>query len=803
MFKSILATALRNIVRNRSFSLINLIGLSVSMSLALLIMIIIREQYTYDNFHRDMDRIYRVNTIALRVDGGREEYASTPLPIGRVLKEDYSFTEDVVRLNRRLRGDAIYGNANVPLSGLFVDPSFLQVFNFPLEKGNPANALKEPNSLVLTQQAAEKLFGAAEPLGKTLTLGEYGEFIVTGILKEFPSKTHFEFEVLASMNGVPALEKRGILTASLDDWNNYYSNYVYFKLKEGKDVKEVEGALAAVVRKYYAGLKLETRDKGYEFVIVPLSKITPGPELSNQMGTGMPTFLIVFLGVLVGVIMIMACFNYTNLMIAKSLSRAREIGVRKVVGAQRFQVFLQFVGEAVVFSVICLGFSYLLMQLLKPAFMQMNIAREYATELKEDYLLYLFFLLFAVLVGVVAGLLPAGYLSAFKPVRVLKDSGNLKVYSRLTFRKVLIVTQFTLSLIFIIVVMVVYRQVNFMVTMDYGINDKNILNVRLQGLEFQKLVNEVKSLPGVVSVGGVSHPLGTWADRSSDYKRNREDEPFVMRDFIVDDKYISNLDIEFLSGRNFDAAEEGKRERHVVLNGQALKLFHFADPVSAVGQAVYTDDSVMLTVIGVVKDFNFRPLSYQIGPLALRFKPDQFAYLSAKIIPSQKEVVVASIESIWKKLDPIHPVEWKMMADEIDDAYVQAGFLDIVNIVTYISFIAISLACLGMLGMAMYSTQTRMKEIGVRKVMGASAAEITLLLSKSFIFLLGIAAIMGTPAGYFLGATFLTQYAYKIQISPILMTCGIFTVGLLGIITIGSQTWRAASSNPIKSLRYE
>jgi putative ABC transport system permease protein len=803
MFKSILTTTLRNIVRNRSFSLINLIGLSVSMSLALLIIIIIREQYTYDNFHRDIDRIYRVNTIALRVDGEREEYASTPLPIGRVLKQDYSFTEDVVRLNRRLQGDAIYGNVNVPMSGLFVDPSFLQVFNFPLEKGNPANALKEPNSLVLTQQAAKKLFGGVEPLGQTLTLGKYGEFIVTGIFKNFPSKTHFEFEVLASMNGVPALEKKGVLTASLEDWNNYYSNYVYFKLKEGNDVQEVERALAAMVKKYYAGLKLETRDKGYEFVIVPLAKITPGPELSNQMGTGMPTFLIVFLGVLVGVIMIMACFNYTNLMIAKSLSRAREIGVRKIVGAQRFQVFLQFVGEAVVFSVICLGFSYLLMHLLKPAFMQMNIAREYATQLKEDYLLYLFFLLFAVLVGVVAGLLPAGYLSAFKPARVLKDSGNLKVYSRLTFRKVLIVTQFTLSLIFIIVVMVVYRQVNFMVTMDYGINEKNILNVRLQGLAFQKLANEVKSLPGVVSVGGVSHPLGTWADRSSDYKRNREDEPFVMRDFIADDNYISNLNIKFLSGGNFDAAEEGERERHVVLNEQALKLFHFADPVSAVGQAIYTDDSVMLTVIGVVKDFNFRPLSYQIGPLALRFKTDQLSYLSAKIIPSQKEVVVASIESIWKKLDPVHPMEWKMMEDEIDDAYVQAGFLDIVNIVSYISFIAISLACLGMLGMAMYSTKTRMKEIGVRKVMGASSTEITLLLSKSFIFLLSIAVIIGAPAGYFLGATFLTQYAYKIQISPILMICGIFTVGILGIITIGSQTWRAASSNPIKSLRYE
>jgi putative ABC transport system permease protein len=803
MFKSILTTALRNIIRNRSFSLINIVGLSVSMSLALLIIIIIKEQYTYDNFHRDSNRIYQVNTVALRVGGGTEPYASVPAPIGRILKEDYSFAEDVVRLNRSLRGDAIYGKVNVPVSGLFADQSFLEIFNFPLEKGNPSNALKEPNSLVLTQRTAKKIFGDREALGQTLTIGSYGEFQVTGILKEFPSKTHFEFGVLASMSAVAAMEKQGTLSPSLEDWNNYYSNYVYFKLKQGRKIADVQKALTDIAKKYYAGLKLETRDKGYEFQVVPLTEITPGPSISNRMGSGMPTVLIVLLGVLVGVVMIMACFNYTNLMIAKSLSRAREIGVRKIVGAKRIQVFLQFVGEAVIFSLICLAFSYVLLLLLKPAFMGTHMAREYETELKEDYILYLFFFLFALAVGVIAGLLPAGYLSAFRPLKVLKDSGNLKVYSRLTFRKVLIVTQFTLSIIFIIVVLVVYRQVNFMVNMDYGINDKNILNVRLQGLGFDKFANEVKSLPGVVSVGGVSHQLGTWEDRSSDYKRNREDEPFVMRDFIVDDNYVSNLNVKFLSGSNFNAGEEGTTERHVILNEQALKLFNFADPVSAVGQPIYTDDSVMLTVIGVVKDFNFRPLSYQIGPLALRYKTNQLAYLSARIIPSQKEIVVASVESIWKKLDPIHPLEWKMMEDEIDDAYVQAGFIDIVNIVSYISFIAVSLACLGMLGMAMYSTQTRMKEIGVRKVMGATSAQITMLLSKSFVLLLSVAAILGAPAGYFLGDIFLTQYAYKIQISPLLMASGIFMVGILGVITICSQTWKAASSNPVKSLRYE
>ena len=803
MFKSIITTALRNLTRNRSFSLINIIGLSVSMSLALLVILLIREQYTYDNFHRDSDRIFRVNTRALRTNGGSEDYASSPAPIGRVIRDDYAFAEEVVRILRRFNGDVIFQNVNVPVSGMFVDPSFLRVFNFPLEKGNPAKALSDPNSIVLTQESAKRIFGETEPLGKTITVNGYGEFTVTGVLKPFISKTHFEFEMLGSMNAVGPFEQQGKLRPTLDNWNDYYANYVYFKLKPDADLNEVNRALGEIYATYYKDLALETRDRGYEFFVMSLGEITPGPGMSNQMGTGMPDMLIIFLSVLVGIVMIMACFNYTNLMIAKSLSRAREIGVRKIVGAQRFQVFLQFIGEAVIFAVICLGFSYLILQVLKPAFMQLSMAREFDAVLQEDLVLYLYFLLFAVAVGVLAGLLPAGYLSALRPAKVLRDSGNLKVYSRLTFRKALIVTQFTLSIVFIIVVMVIYRQVNYMVTTDYGINEKNIVNVRLQGMGFQKLANELEGVPGVVSVGGVSHRLGTWADRSSDYSRNQGEEAFVMRDFIVDDNYIANLDIQFIAGRNFDPAEQGVQEKHVILNEQALKMFGFTDPGSAIGQSIYTDDTLMLAVIGVVKDFHFRPLSYQIGPIALRYNPSNLAYLSAKIVSSEKEVVIASLESIWKKLDPVHPLEWKMMEEEIDDAYVQAGFMDVLNIVGYISVLAVTLACLGMLGMAMYSTRTRMKEIGVRKVMGASAESITVLLSKSFLWLMGIAAIIAIPIGYFFGEQFLNTYAYKIEITPLLILTGVSLVALLGVATICSQTWTAASSDPVKTLRYE
>jgi putative ABC transport system permease protein len=242
MFRSIITTAFRNILRNKAFSIINLIGLSVSMSLAMLIILIVKEQMTFDNFHKDGDRIYRVSTRALRVEGGSEDYASAPLPLGQVLKEEYTFAEDVITLNRRLNGDALYGNVNVPVSGLIVDPSFIEVFNFPLEKGNPSTALSQPNNLILTQQTAERIFGTRDPLGQTMSIGGYGEFTVTGVLKTFPGKTHFEFEVLASSTAIPVWEKDGIIGSTVGDWNNYYGSYVYFKLKEGHTPDEAAGS---------------------------------------------------------------------------------------------------------------------------------------------------------------------------------------------------------------------------------------------------------------------------------------------------------------------------------------------------------------------------------------------------------------------------------------------------------------------------------------------------------------------------------------------------------------------------------
>jgi putative ABC transport system permease protein len=804
MFKNIVLTSLRNFFRNRIFSLINLIGLAVSMSLGMLIIMIIRDQFQFDNFHKDGDRIYRVNTIMLHPDWGPIDFANTPLSVGRVLKEDYSFAENVVRINRQLYGDATYMNVSVPLRGLIADPSFLEVFNFPFEKGDQKTALSSPNSLVLTKQTAEKIFGSAEPIGQTISIKGHGDFTVTGVLKEFENKTHFDFGMLCSMSTLPILERNGSVTPTLDNWSAYYNNYVYIKVKEGRSTSEAEKALAEINKKYGVGLKTEGKDISYqEFYLQPLGKITPGPELSGQMGKGMPSFVLVFLGVLAGVVLLMSVFNFTNLTIAKSLSRAREIGVRKVVGANRQQVFLQFIGEAVVFSLVALSFSYILLQFLKIGFLQLSFNEDFMVDFKEDTFIYVIFILFAIAVGILAGVLPATYLSAFKPARVLKDVQNLKVYARLTFRKILMVAQFTLSVIFVIVVLVGYRQIDFMLTSDYGINQKNNLNLNLQGLSFTEIANDVRSIPGVVRVGGVSNQLGTWADNSSGYKKDKNDKPFAMRQFKVDDNYIENLSLKFLAGRNFDPREQSDNEKHVILNETALSHFGFEHAHDAIGQGIYADDSVALQVIGVVKDFHFRPMNNKIGPLALRYNIKHLGYLSANIYPGQKESVVEALKTIWKKHDPVHPIDFMMMDQEIDDAYRQAGMNDMLVIMGYITFLVISLACLGMLGMAMYASQIRVKEVGIRKVMGATVTDVMMLLSKSYMVLIGIAIVIGVPVSYVLGDSFLQDFAYKIEITPLLLISSIGIIGGLGLLTVWSQTIMVALSNPVKWLRHE
>ncbi len=797
MFKTIIISAVRNLYRNASFSAINLAGLALSMSLSLLIILVLKSQYSFDTFHAEADRIYRINTEAIRTSGDTEPYASSPLALAASLDEDYALAQEVVKLDRRFRGNAIVNDQMVPVRGLFATPNFLSVFNFPLNAGSPHTALVDPYAIVLTETAAIRLFGDRNAIGRQINVDGYGEFTVTGVLLPFPGPTHFEFEALASFSTLQLLENNGTLQATSVDPRNYYSGYTYVVLKDGISPRDLETALAEISSGMYGDVQLETRDKGYRFYTQALAEITPGPALSNNMGRGMPDLLLIFMAVLAGIIMIMACFNYTQLMIAKSLTRAKEIGIRKIVGAHRFQVFGQLILEGIVFSFAALAIAYIFLQLIKPGFQQLHINMEYNIDLTEDYQVLVLFMVFTVAIGTIAGMFPAGYLSAFKPLHIVKSAADPKLYSKITFRKVLMTMQFALSFIFIMLIITVYRQVDYMTSADYGIREEGIMNVRLQGNDFEKFSTAIGGVPGVVQVAGISHSLGTWADGASDYRRSREEDPFVMRDFSVDENYLRNIDASFAAGSNF---VDGDRNA-VVINEKALSLFGFDDAVSAINQTIVLGDSTELMIKGVAKNFHFRPLSYEIGPVAFRYDPQNIGLLSV-MVSGEDKLVAARIEALWKKLD-MRPFEWAMMEHEIDQAYDDAGFRDIVSIIGYITVIAVTLSGLGMLGMVMYATEARVKEVGVRKILGAGVRDVLLLLSGSFFIMVAIAVTIGIPVSILLGNIFLETYAYKVPVSVWTIAAGASGLLIVTALIVGSQTVRAARSNPVNALRHE
>ena len=362
MLKNYIITALRHFWKNKSFSFINIAGLALSMAVCLLLIMVIKDANEYDKFHANSDRIYRINTEALRKGGGSEPYASSPYVVGATLASNYTGIEAWTMFNSGLNTDISAGERKFSFNIHFTNADFFNLFGFTFQEGNKATALNEPYSIVLTKELSEKLFPGVNAIGKTVSIGNAGLFKVTGILNTFPGKTHFDFDALGSFSTIPSLEKNHVVDQTTNNWNNYYTNYTYIRLKPGIKVSDAEAALTEISAKNYKDLPLETRDAGYSFKLQPLNDITPGPILSNGMGRGLPSALLWFFGLLAFVIIMSAAFNYTNLTIAKAMGRMKEIAMRKVVGSSRKHIFLQIVLESVITSLLALATAFILLQ---------------------------------------------------------------------------------------------------------------------------------------------------------------------------------------------------------------------------------------------------------------------------------------------------------------------------------------------------------------------------------------------------------------------------------------------------------
>ena len=683
------------------------------------------------------------------------------------------------------------GQKTLSADGAFADPSFYQVFGYRMLTGRPA---VEPHTVVLSQAAAERFFGKANPVGQTITVQDRGTYTVTGVLATNRLKSHLHFDMLASMASVPLLEQSRKIDPYLTDWKSHWttSSYTYVRLRAGTRPETVEKALATLAK---TGIKAmgPKAEQTYTLRTQRLTRISPArEELRNS--TWEPT-----LGGLLGVggmallILVLAGFNYVNLTLARSLSRAREVGVRKVAGALRTQIVGQFIVESVLLSLLALGLAYVFllgMELLPPILRSTQSVQRSAT-------LWLAFVGFALLTGVVAGLVPARILSGYQPTQVLRGHFGPRLFRGMGFRKALMVMQFVVSLVFMVFAMVMYRQFQYMATASYGFDRENSLSIPVPSTNYRLLAAKLAQQTGVQRVAATSSPLGFHADYtriSADHFRNI----IPVNAFAVDRNFIENMGLTVLAGQNLPVSASDSAGRFVLLNEKAVEQLRFKSPQAAVGQLLWLADSTEVRIVGILRDFNYQNLSQPLRPLLLRYQPNAFRYLNIKIDRGVRAAIVPKLERAWKALNPTEPFTYEWTDETLYNHHLH---LDDLSVLGLLVGMALSIACMGLLGMVTYTTATRTKEVGIRKVMGATVGQLVALLSRDFVKLLLVAGLIALPLGYAVGRLFLHEFAHHITIG-IGILGGCFAAMLLaGSLTIGWRTYRAAQSNPVNSLR--
>lgn len=795
MLRNYFIIASRTLAKQRFFTIINVLGLSIGMSVSLLLLAMFSFLSTYDNFHSKGDRIYRVLTQT--DDHVRNaEYASAPAPLGEKIRADISGIEEVVRINNAFSANAKDENNNeIPLQGYYVDPNFLKVFDFPLLKGNAA-ALTKPNSMLITEIAAAKMFGDRDPIGKILTMEGLGNFEVAGVLKNIPGNSHMQFEMLTGYSTLEALDKT-LSPVTDQPWKVFNGNYTYVLLPENYQLGPIENSLNRIASSIYK----DDKDFTASFALQSLNGIVPGPDVRNDIGPEWDYPSLSIFVVLTLLLLVPACLNYATISIARALKRAKEIGLRKVVGGQRSQIFFQFIVETVIITFTALAGAYGIFYIVRPEFLALLVPSSAAAlDLSLSTTMVLYFIAFALFVGLIAGAPPAIYFSKLNPVQSLKNSIPIKVFAGVSFRKILITAQFALSLGFIMAVAIILKQYRSSLNYDFGFSQESILDVQLQGVNQQQVRNEFEKLSAVQSVSMSSHIVGASGFSETWVHQEAGSDSLEVYQMSIDNNYLLNLDLIILAGKNF-SSEASANTGQVIVNEEFLKSFKLT-ALDALGKTFQITGENDITVIGVVKNFHYSTLRDPIGNFFFRYDPNQFAFANLKLLSNDMATTFSDLETAWKIPGGELRFESQFFDDEIEDAY--SWYFSAVKICGFIGVLAVSISCLGLLGMVVYSAETRTKEIGVRKVMGASSMQLAILLSKGYVKLVLIAAVIAIPVTYFLFDKVLTmmQY-YRAEIGLLEIGVSLAITLILGVTTIMSQTLKAARSNPVDTLRRE
>ena len=793
--------AIRNILRHKAYSFINIMGLSVGMACCMIILLAIQDTLSYDRFHENADDIYRIIQEA-KFSNFSEKWAITSGPVGPSLKRDFPDIVNTARIVWPIQILLIYKDKQFEEKVVFADGSIFEMFTFPFITGDLSTALEDPNSIVLSEKMVEKYFGNENPIGKIITAivedpaqntimeNKKHTFQVTGVMKDIPENSTVKADIF-----MPLESTRDLLDRRPDNWKNTWLQ-TFIQLPGDVPYKDFMQKISTYLK------DKPVISKNIELNLQPLREVHLYSDYEYDWFATKNLIAIVILlsgGALF--ILIIACLNFMNLATARSSNRAREVGVRKVMGARKSDLIKQFFGESILFGFVAFLAALIMVELLLPLFN--NLAgSKLSLDISRGTIVYLGFPLLALVTGILSGSYPALFLSSFQPINVLRGTLQSGPQSAV-FRKILIVFQFALTILLIVFTAAVYHQLHYMRNKDLGFAKDNIVCLPIRGNMRKNLVSLKKELlqhPYIKAVTA-SASLLTRGWRYSDptwvWDGKNTDEQIEMRVEMVDEDYLKTFNMEVLEGRNFSREYLTDTNEAVIVNEKTADIIGLESAVGS--RLIHWDKSYK--IIGVVKNYHLRSLREDIDPLVLFYRPNYNFYLSIRLKSRGVPQTIDYIKKSWKKFAPGYPFDYRLLDEALDDLY---GVEKLIGaIFKYASILAIFVACLGLFGLVSFMAEQRTKEIGIRKSLGASVSRIVLLFFKEFTQCVLIANIIAWPVAYFFVHVWMRDYAYRTTISFWNFVLASILTGVIALLTVSYHAVKAAKANPVDSLRYE
>ncbi len=785
MVKNYFLIAFRNIFRNKLFSLVNIMGLAAGISSALLIFLWVNDELSIDRFHSKIHRIYRVMENQKYTDGKLFTFSSTPGPMAPFIKEKYPEIEKATRFTWEVNNLIQFGNKSFTEKGRYADQDFLDIFSFPLLEGNAATALTEKNGIVISRQFAEKYFGKDEALGKLLVMNTKNSFLVTGVLNDVPRNSSLQFDYLLPFSFFWDENKW------LDEWDNNNIR-TFIMLKDGASEKTFSA-------KFIDEVKTHVEKTNVKLFIQPFSEAYLHGEFENgKQSGGRITYVRIFFTVAIFVLLI-ASINFMNLSTAQATKRAKEVGLRKVIGAAPRQLFRQFMGESFLTvslsGVIGLGLALLLVPVFNEVSGKTVSINLLNTRIALIFVAVVFF------TSILAGSYPAIFMSEFKPVQVLK--GQIKSGLKAAFfRKTLVVVQFTLSIILIISTLVVFRQMEFMQNRDIGFVRENVFYFWMEGdmvSRFETIRTRLLSEPGIESVtasGQLPIDIGN-STSGVQWEGKDPEERILFTNLNVDFDFIQTLKMTMIEGRPYDRNRVTDTSNYIV-NQKAAGKFGFKNGVAGQDLTMWDKKG---KIIGVVKDFNFGSLHNPIEPLIMHIQARWLGCLLVRVKPGQTEAALKSSEKLWKEYAAGYPFKYSFLNQDWEEFYKAEGQRG--KLFNGLAALSIFISCLGLFGLSAFSAERKTKELGIRNVLGATVPGLVNLMGREFAILVVVAAMIGCPVGWYLMHAWLSNYAFHIDVGISSLVMASLACLMISMGTVAYHSLKASSANPSHSLRYE